>query len=57
MKIYTITEDKAQAIIRFCDDIPTRWGRQLQDYLSQNLVEVKEEPKEQNNLPEDNKNG
>lgn len=46
MKNYKITEAQVNELVEFCMSVPTRWGRQIQDYLTRNLEEIKEEPKE-----------
>lgn len=49
MKEYKITEEAIKNLIIVMDEVPTKYGRALQDYLRQNVQEIKEEvlPKEE----------
>ena len=46
MKNYKITEQQVNELVEFCMNVPTRWGRQIQDFI-RGLEEIKEEAKEE----------
>ncbi len=46
MKNFKITEAVVNEILKGLGEVPTKFGRGLQDYLVRNIVEIKEEPKE-----------
>jgi len=50
MKNYQISEEAIKNLLLAMDEVPTKWGRGLQDYLRGNvkeiIEEIKEEPKE-----------
>ncbi len=52
MKNYQISEEAIKNLLLAMDEVPTKWGRGLQDYLRANVKEIKEEPKVEPNLEE-----
>lgn len=39
---YKITEESVKDILNFAEEIPTKWGRQLQDYLRSHITKIEE---------------
>lgn len=46
MKNFQISEEAIKNLLVAMDEVPTKWGRGLQDYLRANVKEIVEEPKE-----------
>lgn len=47
---YKISQENLKKLFDYVNEIPTKYGRQIQDFLNQNLVEIKkEEEKDEQN--------